>query len=52
MFLGVQRHKEGAIDAHAWLVNDGQPYLEPASSDLSSYKVIARFPEDHLSPAG
>jgi hypothetical protein len=48
MWLGVQRNGDGSLDAHAWLVSDGQPYLEPGTSDPALYTVIARFPEDGL----
>jgi len=46
MCLGVQRGDNGQVDAHAWLVLDGTPYLEPATTNPSQYKVIARFPEE------
>lgn len=49
MYLGVQRGSDGSIDAHAWLVNDGHPYLEPDTTNPAAYKVIARFPEEPLS---
>ncbi len=46
MYLGVQRPDTGEIDAHAWLVLNDEPYLEPSTTDPSQYKVIARFPEE------
>lgn len=51
LWIGVQRSAEsGAIAAHAWLVRDGEPYLEPDDTTPGQYRVIARFPE-HPSPA-
>lgn len=43
--IGVRREPDGALAAHAWLVQNGEPYLEPAADSLPGYQVIARFPE-------
>lgn len=43
--IGVRRDAERAFEAHAWLVLDGEPYLEPSQSEHAEYRVIARFPE-------
>jgi hypothetical protein len=45
LWLGVRRDSAGALAAHAWLVRDGRPYLEPQPSHPASHTVIARFPE-------
>ncbi len=45
MRIGVRRGDDGAFLAHAWLVRDGEPYLEPATGDPSTYRTIAEFPE-------
>ncbi len=44
--IGVRRDEHGVLLAHAWLVRDGVPYVEPAATELllPSYGVIARFP--------
>jgi Transglutaminase-like superfamily len=48
LWIGVQREAgSGALAAHAWLVRDGEPYLEPDDTAPGHYRVIARFPE-HL----
>lgn len=43
--IGVRRGDDGAFLAHAWLMRDGEVYLEPATGDPSTYSVIAEFPE-------
>ncbi len=45
LHIGVRRDDAGAFAAHAWLVRDGQPYLEHAGSAIERYRVIAQFPE-------
>jgi len=47
LWIGVRRDgdRAGAIAAHAWLVRDGVPYLEPEPSVPPTHTVIARFPE-------
>lgn len=45
LHIGVRRGDDGAFLAHAWLMRGGEPYLEPATSDPSTYRVIAEFPE-------
>ena len=45
--IGVRRDAGGILRAHAWLVRDGAPYLEPARSGerVAEFKEIARFPQ-------
>ena len=45
--IGVRRDAGGVLRAHAWLVRDGAPYLEPARSGerVAEFKEIARFPQ-------
>jgi hypothetical protein len=45
LWLGVRRDHTGALGAHAWLVKEGKPYLEPEPSRPASHTVIARFPD-------
>ncbi len=45
MWIGVRRDVGGAFAAHAWLMRDGVPYLEPATDAVPLHAVIARFPE-------
>lgn len=45
LHIGVARSADGALAAHAWLVRDGAPYLEPPASDVGGYRVISTFPE-------
>jgi hypothetical protein len=45
LHIGVRRNDAGALQAHAWLVKDGAPYLEPNREEHRSFRVIARFPE-------
>lgn len=48
MMIGVRRDETGALAAHAWLILDGQPYLEPPSGESSAMTPIARFPEHRV----
>jgi len=41
--IGVRRDELGQLAAHAWLMRDQAPYLEPASSRLESYQVLTAF---------
>lgn len=34
----------GGLDGHAWLVRNGEPFLERAGGDLARYKVILEHP--------
>jgi hypothetical protein len=43
--IGVRRGDDGAFLAHAWLMRDGEIYLEPDGGDPSTFSVIAEFPE-------
>jgi len=45
LHIGVQRDDESAVGAHAWLVLDGQPYLERDPEHPRRFTEIARFPE-------
>ena len=44
--IGVRRDASGTLRAHAWLLRDGVPYLEPewAVERIAEFSVIARFP--------
>jgi hypothetical protein len=43
--IGVRRDAAGTFAAHAWLVQDGAPYLEPASAQPATFELLASFPE-------
>jgi hypothetical protein len=43
--IGVRKSGAGALQAHAWLVRDGVPYLEPDREEHRAFSVIATFPE-------
>jgi hypothetical protein len=43
--IGVRRTPEGEFTAHAWLVRDGEPYLEQVPPQTAQFRVIATFPE-------
>lgn len=43
LHIGV-RKSGGALQAHAWLVKDGTPYLEPEREEHAAFQVIAAFP--------
>jgi hypothetical protein len=45
LWIGVRRGSGQALAAHAWLVRDGTPYLEPDPRVAAAHTVIARFPE-------
>ncbi len=47
LWIGVRRGPGSPLGAHAWLVRDGAPYLEPDPGVASAHTVIARFPEHH-----
>jgi len=42
--IGVRRDRSGALLAHAWLVRDGLPYLEPGTEPVETFQVLATFP--------
>ncbi len=42
--IGVRKNG-GKLQAHAWLVLDGRPYLEHDAPEHASFSVIATFPE-------
>ena len=43
--VGVRRDPGGAFGAHAWLVREGEPYLEREPHPAAHHTIIARFPE-------
>lgn len=43
--IGVRRADDGELLAHAWLVQDDRPYLEPHEENPAIHQVIASFPE-------
>jgi hypothetical protein len=43
--IGVRKNAAGALQAHAWLVRDERPYLEPDATEHLAFQVIASFPE-------
>ncbi len=43
--VGVRKDADGSLAAHAWLVRDGAPYLEPDPAVPGRFSVIARLPE-------
>lgn len=45
--IGVRRDDSGALLAHAWLLRDGELYLERANTVeiVSDYTLIAQFPQ-------
>ncbi|MEP6833627.1 MAG: lasso peptide biosynthesis B2 protein [Gemmatimonas sp.] len=45
LHIGVKREADKSLAAHAWLVRDGQPYLEPPATQYASFQVITAFPE-------
>lgn len=45
LHIGVRKETGGALQAHAWLVKDGAPYLEPDRDEHRAFQVIATFPE-------
>lgn len=40
--VGVRRSPAGALEAHAWLMDDGAPFLEP-HADVGSFTTISHF---------
>lgn len=44
LHIGV-RKLDGALQAHAWLVLAGEPYLEPDADEHRDFRMIAAFPE-------
>ncbi len=45
--IGVKRDPDRTIAAHAWLMRNGQPYLEPTGSAFETFQVITEFPDPH-----
>jgi hypothetical protein len=43
--IGVRRDDAGRLQAHAWLVKDGELYLESNPEMTLTHSVLARFPE-------
>lgn len=46
LHIGVKREADKSFAAHAWLVRDGQPYLEPSGTGFATFQVITAFPEN------
>jgi Transglutaminase-like superfamily len=42
--IGVRRDDQNALAAHAWLVRDGAPYLEPSINHVETFQVLTAFP--------
>jgi transglutaminase superfamily protein len=42
--VGVRRNEAGELTAHAWLVREGQLYLESGTERIESFQVLASFP--------
>jgi hypothetical protein len=53
LWIGVRRDGslERSVGAHAWLVRDGVPYLEPKAELSVGHTPIARFPDNERRPA-
>ena len=49
--VGVKRQPDRSFAAHAWLMRDGQAYLEHPASTYKSFQVIAAFPESVSTPS-
>ncbi|MEO7363112.1 MAG: lasso peptide biosynthesis B2 protein [Gemmatimonadaceae bacterium] len=45
LHIGVKREADRTFAAHAWLMKNNEPYLEPPTSAFSTYQVITVFPE-------
>lgn len=45
LWIGVHKTGAAALGAHAWLVREGAPYLEPHPEHPQQHTVIARFPD-------
>jgi len=45
--IGVRRDEHGELLAHAWLLRDGDIYVEPTGTSevVSDYTLIAQFPD-------
>ena len=44
LMIGVRRDERNELAAHAWLVRDDAPYLEPGTDRVSDYQVLTSFP--------
>ncbi len=42
--IGVRRDDQAALAAHAWLMLDGEPYVEGGTEHPHQFAEIARFP--------
>jgi hypothetical protein len=51
LWIGVQKPGPTPLGAHAWLVREGEPYLESRPEHALSHTVIARFPETRAATA-
>lgn len=43
--IGVSNKETATVAAHAWLVREGEPYLESRPAHAAQHTIIARFPE-------
>lgn len=52
LWIGVRRERRSGepLAAHAWLMRDGTPYLEPDPGVSLAHTLIARFPEPDTTP--
>ena len=48
LHIGVKREADRSFAAHAWLMKNGEPYLEPTASTFATYQVITVFPEQSV----
>ena len=44
LHIGVRKDEAGALAAHAWLMLNGAPYLEPDPAHSTRFTEIAAFP--------
>lgn len=45
LHIGVKREADKTFAAHAWLMRNNTPFLEPAASMFDTFQVITIFPE-------
>jgi hypothetical protein len=51
LHIGVKREADRSFAAHAWLMRNDQPYLEPAGSTFATFQMITAFPEQPAATA-
>ncbi|MCC6242674.1 MAG: lasso peptide biosynthesis B2 protein [Gemmatimonadaceae bacterium] len=47
LHIGVRRLPGKEFQAHAWLMRDGAPFVEPAGTGFDTFQMITAFPEMH-----